>query len=220
MKKRKHDASVLAFVLLYSFIEIGALALIRLGVFSYKETPLYFCEFIPCERSYYKVTKVDVIEKEIEVELEENDSVDVIKDYMEYYIFNPEVSNKDEERRKEDEARTVTNSMDEVDLLYRLVFRESRNQVEDGMRRVCDVVLNRVDDPRFPDTIRDVILQPGQFSGGKDLSKIVIDSEVISAVDMELNASKENRLDNESIYFARKPLTKDYYQFKDHYFAK
>ncbi len=50
---------------------------------------------------------------------------------------------------------------------YRLacvVYFEAGNQCYDGKLAVANVVLNRVRDPLFPDTILDVIAQPGQFS--------------------------------------------------------
>lgn len=56
-----------------------------------------------------------------------------------------------------------------VDLLDRFllclcVWREARGEPEVGKQCVAQVILNRVSDPRWPNTIRDVILQPKQFS--------------------------------------------------------
>lgn len=48
--------------------------------------------------------------------------------------------------------------------LSRIIYCESGNQVLDGKIAVGNVVLNRVDDSRFPDTIYDVIFQKNQFS--------------------------------------------------------
>ena len=52
----------------------------------------------------------------------------------------------------------------EMELLAQLVQAEAGNQSLEGKRLVVDVVLNRVADPRFPDTVEEVIFQPGQFS--------------------------------------------------------
>ena len=53
----------------------------------------------------------------------------------------------------------------ELDLLSALVWAEAGDQpIPEGLCYVCDVVLNRVDSPAWPNTIADVIYQPGQFS--------------------------------------------------------
>ncbi len=52
----------------------------------------------------------------------------------------------------------------ELELLAILLQAEAGNQDELGKRYVADVVLNRVDDKDFPDTIEEVINQDNQFS--------------------------------------------------------
>lgn len=52
----------------------------------------------------------------------------------------------------------------ELELLTQLVHAEAGNQTLEGKRLVADVVLNRVADPAFPDTISEVIFQSRQFS--------------------------------------------------------
>lgn len=52
----------------------------------------------------------------------------------------------------------------ELELLAILLQAEAGNQDELGKRYVADVVLNRVDDEDFPDTIKEVINQDNQFS--------------------------------------------------------
>ena len=59
----------------------------------------------------------------------------------------------------------VGNNFGELDLLAALVWSEAGDQpIPEGLCYVCDVVLNRVDSPAWPNTIREVIYQPGQFS--------------------------------------------------------
>ena len=59
----------------------------------------------------------------------------------------------------------VDNNFGELDLLAALVWAEAGDQpIPEGLCYVCDVVLNRVDSPAWPNTIADVIYQPGQFS--------------------------------------------------------
>ena len=48
--------------------------------------------------------------------------------------------------------------------LSRAIYSESGNQPMKGRIAVGTVILNRVADERFPDTIKDVVFAPGQFS--------------------------------------------------------
>jgi len=54
---------------------------------------------------------------------------------------------------------------DQNDLFWlsRVIQRESGNQSLEGQMSVGSVVLNRVNSEHFPNTIRDVIYQPGQY---------------------------------------------------------
>ena len=54
-------------------------------------------------------------------------------------------------------------STEEIDLLARVVYAEARGEGIEGMLAVADVILNRLKDDRFPDSIEDVIFQKGQF---------------------------------------------------------
>ncbi|MBO1514182.1 cell wall hydrolase [Metabacillus bambusae] len=54
-------------------------------------------------------------------------------------------------------------SDDEIDLLARLVRAEAQTESFEGKAAVASVVLNRVESPQFPDSIKKVIYEPGQF---------------------------------------------------------
>ena len=62
-----------------------------------------------------------------------------------------------------EDGDTYYNS-DSLYWLSRIIYCESGNQVLNGKIAVGNVVLNRVKDSRFPDTIYDVIFQKNQFS--------------------------------------------------------
>ena len=64
------------------------------------------------------------------------------------------------------ESPVTAPSYEENDLywLSRAIYAESGNQPMKGRIAVGTVILNRVKDPTFPDTIEDVIFSPGQFS--------------------------------------------------------
>jgi N-acetylmuramoyl-L-alanine amidase len=50
------------------------------------------------------------------------------------------------------------------ELLAALIHAEARGEPYQGKVAVGAVVLNRVNDPRWPDTVEGVVLQPGQFA--------------------------------------------------------
>ncbi|MBU7592474.1 cell wall hydrolase [Metabacillus halosaccharovorans] len=65
--------------------------------------------------------------------------------------------------RGETISSKVNISEADIDLLARIVRAEAQSEPFEGKVAVASVVLNRVDSPKFPDTIRDVIYQSGQF---------------------------------------------------------
>ena len=79
-------------------------------------------------------------------------------------------------------------SEEERDLLAAIVWHEAGNQDLYGKRLVVDVVLNRRDDPRFPNNITDIIFQPGQFTTASELYRVSpgVTEECYKAVDMEI----------------------------------
>jgi N-acetylmuramoyl-L-alanine amidase len=52
---------------------------------------------------------------------------------------------------------------DELDLFERVVFAECRDEPYIGYVAVAAVIINRVQSPDWPDTLRGVMMQPGQF---------------------------------------------------------
>ncbi|MCI7129609.1 MAG: cell wall hydrolase [Lachnospiraceae bacterium] len=78
---------------------------------------------------------------------------------------------------------------DSLEMLAICVQAEAGDQLLTGRRMVADVILNRVDDPDWPDTIEGVITERNQFTsywdGGMD--KVQEPDELtIKAVQMEL----------------------------------
>lgn len=110
---------------------------------------------------------------------------------------------------------------DSLELLAICVQAEAGNQSLTGRRMVADVILNRVDDPDFPDTIEGVITQRNQFSsywdGGMD-RVYEPDKLTIRAVQMEL----EHRSYPGLIYFRTGRYSKygtPWRKVGDHYFS-
>ena len=53
----------------------------------------------------------------------------------------------------------------DIALIALLTMAEAEGECEKGQRLVIDTILNRVDDPHFPDNIYDVVYQKNQYSG-------------------------------------------------------
>lgn len=110
---------------------------------------------------------------------------------------------------------------DSLELLAICVEVEAGNQPLDGRRMVVDVILNRVDDQDFPDTIEGVITQPYHFSSYWDgnMDSITEISELTyTAVQMEL----EERGWPQLFYFTEGDYSKYGTPWKkvgDHYFS-
>lgn len=82
-------------------------------------------------------------------------------------------------------------SDDDVWYLSRVIQAESGYCQREMMEGVGSVVLNRVADERFPDSIREVIEQPGQYSTLSWLSSQVPTEEVMDVtIDLLENGSK------------------------------
>ena len=111
---------------------------------------------------------------------------------------------------------------DSLEILALCVEAEAGNQDLKGKRLVADVILNRVESPRFPDTIEGVISQKYQFTTYWDgsMDKITEPSdETFEAVKMELYGQ---RLDEDILFFTAgnyNTYCEPAYIVGDHYFG-
>lgn len=109
---------------------------------------------------------------------------------------------------------------DSLEELAICVEAEAGNQSLEGRRMVAAVVLNRVDDPEFPDTVKGVIEQKGQFTSFWDgnMAKVKEPSTLsIQAVQLELKERKYKTL----FYFRANRYSiygSPAWKFEDHYF--
>lgn len=60
-------------------------------------------------------------------------------------------------------SSVISITLEELDLFFRLVEAEAGNEAMVGKIAVANVVINRVRDKRFPNTVKEVIYQPYQF---------------------------------------------------------
>ena len=124
-----------------------------------------------------------------------------------------------EEEQTEEITEEHTVIYDSIDMLARCVEAEAGNQGLLGKRLVVDVILNRVDDPRFPNDVASVISAKGQFSVYPYMmNHATVTEETLEAITLEL----ERRTDNRILYFNTRHFKKWYtpaYQCGDHYFG-
>lgn len=86
-----------------------------------------------------------------------------IKDYS--TLANNTQQTKEAEKEDTEKCQQVMNLSDEqINLLSKLVAAEARGESYEGQVAVAAVVLNRVQDSRFPDSIEGVIYQKNAFS--------------------------------------------------------
>lgn len=103
------------------------------------------------------------------------------------------------DNKTEKKEAVINLNDDEIMLLSKLVAGEARGESYEGQVAVAAVVINRVKDPRFPNTIKDVIYQKNAFSVVKDGSINMQPTE--SAYTAAQDALYGNDPTNNAIYF-------------------
>lgn len=81
----------------------------------------------------------------------------------------------------EKKADVLELSIEDAQLLMRTAWAEAGNQGEDGIWLVMSTIINRVNDPDWPDTISDVVYQDGQFTTPAKLSEVETDAHLALA---------------------------------------
>lgn len=106
----------------------------------------------------------------------------------------------------------------EVEALARLLYGEARNCDIENQAGAVWCVLNRMDDPRFPDTVMDVITQPSQFFGYRKSNPVL--PELVEVVEDVLKRYCAERSGVEDV---GRVLPKEYVYFsgdgKQNYFT-
>lgn len=112
---------------------------------------------------------------------------------------NSNASSVKAEAMKQEKKEVINITNEELLLLSKLVTGEARGESYEGQVAVAAVVINRVKDPRFPNSIKDVIYQKNAFSVVKDGSINMQPTE--SAYTAAQEALYGNDPTNEAIYF-------------------
>lgn len=115
-----------------------------------------------------------------------------------------------EQSKKESSKETVKTSAKgnisaaEMELLCKITHAESRGEGTKGQMAVANVILNRVKSGKFPDTIKGVIFQKGQFTPASKSSfnSIKPSNQVRESVQRIVNG--ERVLSDDVLYFKSK----------------
>ena len=88
---------------------------------------------------------------------------------------------------------------EDIELIALVTMAEAEGETEKGKRLVISTILNRLDSEHFPDTVKEVIYQPGQFTsmwnGRSD--RCYVKEDICQLVKEEL----ESRTNSEVIFF-------------------
>ena len=116
------------------------------------------------------------------------------------------------------QARQISDS--DRDLIAQTIAAEAENQPLEGKILIAHVILNRVDNDAFPNTVEGVISQDGQFTTWShgQIQKAVPSVEDYEAVKLALRGENQ-----EPVFFFRNQhyhgCGKPYTQVGDHYFS-
>ena len=120
-----------------------------------------------------------------------------------------------------DENEDIGVTDEEIELLALVMLAEAEGESELGQRLVIDVILNRVDGKKHPNTIYDVIFQKGQFTSmwnGRS-NRVTVTDEARQLVVEEI----KNRTNYDVIYFKMYGYFKNFgtplFQEGCHYFS-
>ena len=168
----------------------------------------------------------EIIEEPIEEEVKELPQEEIILEEIiieDRIIDEPPIIIGDAIVEENNRYASLLNNMseDDKDLICRITFREAGNQGAEGQRAVIEVILNRVIDDKWPNTVTGVLSQPGQFStwGGRNS----VTSEEVDNIYglLAVVATEEPILNENYVYFDEKQHSygNNYVKIQDHWFA-
>ena len=83
-------------------------------------------------------------------------------------------------------------SEEDKTLIAQLIYSEARGESKEGKQAVANVVFNRMNDSRFPDTVHGTIHQPRQFVESAILHTYPVTDSALEAIESALNTDVTN----------------------------
>ena len=84
-------------------------------------------------------------------------------------------------------------------LLIKITYLEARGESLEGKIAVVRTIFNRVESKDFPDSIEEVIYQPGQFQPAKYLEGVEVEEKYLEEIEESIIAALES--EGEELYF-------------------
>lgn len=102
----------------------------------------------------------------------------------------------------------ITLTQEEIDLLAKIVWLESRGEPVEGQEAVVEVIFNRMTSGKFPTTVYEVLSQgnPVQFCSWKNRDHAEPTEKEYQSIQNVLDG-KTSILRNDTLYFSTEPLT-------------
>ena len=134
-----------------------------------------------------QISAFNIVKSAKDLELEDKNPIIVeaseiwFKAYQEKQILLEKYEGLKKEYEKETEANKITYSNEDLMLLAKLIYEEAGSSwlTDEHQQLVGNVVLNRVKSSKFPNTIKEVIYQSGQYSTAYKLNNTVPDERTI-----------------------------------------
>ena len=159
--------------------------IVCLSVFSLFACPMFFYKYTQAIKENYKLSKQveeltiswdntqQLLEENIKVldetmKVVEEQQAEILK--LKTTIIEQQVTIEKNNVSKVSKSiatsrgKEVSRNWSDTELLARIIFAEAGGSTEEDMLLVGNVVLNRVNNPKFPNSIRDVIFAQGQYS--------------------------------------------------------
>lgn len=109
----------------------------------------------------------------------------------------------------------------EKELIYKITWREAGNQCVEGKRAVIEVILNRLMDETWPNTIEGVLSQPRQFTTWAGRNSVSQENINSIAPILDIVYEEEPILTDKYFYFNGVPFAgmNNLVQIQDHWFG-
>lgn len=134
-------------------------------------------------------------------------SINYVMASMEFYptdeIESDELIEVEEVEEQQTKEESKSYSDDDLYWLSRIVSAEAKGESEKGQIAVANVVLNRVEHESFPDSIKDVVFEKGQFSPVND--KSIYNEPTADAVESTIKALEGEVVVDEDVLFFYNP---------------
>ena len=102
---------------------------------------------------------------------------------------------------------TQSYNSDDTMLLAKLIYNEARGEGINGWIGVGEVVMNRIQSPLYPNTVKEVVYEQGQFSNSERLENITPTDEMVTVAQMILSGNLRVINNPEVLYFKNPQIT-------------